>query len=142
MLVARQDLGGQPLLQVSGDVDHAAAPGLRGAVTEAFSGGASHILFDLSSCPYLDSGGISVLLEALRRVRPGGWLGVIAASPHVLRILGIVGVTMDPFFRSFSTTAEAKTALSDKCSRAKAGERGHAVSGMGAAPAGDSKEHA
>ena len=111
MHIARQDLCGQPLLQVLGDVDHAAAPGLRGAVTEAFGGGASHILFDLSSCPYLDSGGVSVLLEALRRVRPAGWLGVIAASPQVLRILSIVGFTIDPFFRSFSTVAEARTAL-------------------------------
>ena len=111
MRVARKDLSGQPLLEVVGDVDHSASPLLLGAVEEALGGGASHILFDLASCPYLDSAGIGVLLEALKAVKPAGWLGVIAARTDVLRLLSIVGFTIDPSFRSFSSVGEARTAL-------------------------------
>lgn len=111
MQVVYKHLSGQPLLQVSGDVDHMSSAELLRAVDEALSGEASHLLFDLSACTYLDSGGDSVLLQALGRVRPAGRLGVIAAQPQVLRILSIVGITVDPCFRGHSTTLAAGLAL-------------------------------
>jgi hypothetical protein len=54
----------------------------------------------------MDSGGIAVLLTLLLRVRQRGWLGVIAPSPHLLRIFEIVGLTADADFRVFWSEAE------------------------------------
>ena len=111
MQVVENDFQGVPVLRVIGELDHASAPLLRASVDGAFAKGGTCILFDLASCPYVDSGGVSVLLDTLRRVKPEGWLGTVGATPDVLRILSLVGFTVDPSFRTFPTFAEAQTAL-------------------------------
>ncbi|MGI5940522.1 MAG: STAS domain-containing protein [Thermoleophilia bacterium] len=114
MQVVLEDLGGQPLLQVSGEVDHSSSPRLFQAVDEALRDDATHILLiNLAGCPYLDSGGVRVLLEGLRRVKPAGWMGVIAPDPQVFRILKMVGLTIDPHFRTFVDVDDARTALEE-----------------------------
>jgi anti-anti-sigma factor len=102
MEVTRYSFGGIPLLSLAGDFDHASAPYFTGEAEEALGGDGSRLLLQLTDCPYLDSGGIGCLLSFLRRVRGGGWLGVIAPTADVLRLLHIVGLTIDPSFRVFS----------------------------------------
>jgi anti-sigma B factor antagonist len=97
---------------VIGDIDHAAAPVLRKSIDAALAPGGSCLLLDLESCPYLDSGGVSVLLEALRRTRPAGWVGVVAPNPGVLRILSYIGLTVDQHFRVFANLGGALAAPS------------------------------
>ena len=111
MRVLQSQVHEVPLLRVVGDVDHGTAPLLRESIDAALASGVSCLLLDLESCPYLDSGGVSVLLDTLRRVKPQGWLGVIAANHHVSRILTLVGFAIDPSFRTFSNLNEAQTAL-------------------------------
>ena len=77
----------------------------------ALARGGSCLLLDLESCLYLDSGGISLLLDTLRRVRPQGWPGVISPSPDALRILSNTALTLDPNFRAFASEEEARAAL-------------------------------
>ncbi len=108
MLVLRDDLNDIPLLRVVGEVDHATAPMLTEAVHEALSSRPGCILVDLGSCPYMDSGGVSVFLDTLRRVRHDGWLGVIAPPADVVRILTLVGLTLDPAFRAYADIGEAE----------------------------------
>lgn len=107
MLVVTNYLNGIPLLHVLGEVDHGNAPILSDAIQTALTDHPAHILFDLESCPYMDSGGVSLLLETLRKVRNSGWLGVIAPHPDVLRILTLVGLTVDPAFHTFPHTDDA-----------------------------------
>ena len=112
MRVTQSQVHTVPVLHVTGDVDHAAAPVLEESVDAALAEGDSCILFDLEACPYLDSGGVSVLLHTLKRVKPGGWLGVVDPTPDVLRILSLVGFGMDPNFRVFAGLDEARAAVS------------------------------
>jgi anti-anti-sigma factor len=111
MLVVTDHLNGVPLLYVLGEVDHGNASLLAEAVHTALGKQPAWLLLDLESCPYLDSGGVSVLLDTLRKVRDSGCLGVIAPQPDVRRILALVGLTLDPAFRMLAHgEAEALTA--------------------------------
>jgi anti-anti-sigma factor len=94
-----------PVIEVRGDVDHATCDALW-IVADRALGGGSHIALDLSGCPYMDSGGISVLLTLLRRVRPEGIVAVIAPDPDVMRIFEMVGITVDRNFRLLSSPDE------------------------------------
>jgi anti-anti-sigma factor len=100
-----------PIIHVIGDVDHEAAPVLGKSIEAVLTPGSSCLLLGLESCPYLDSGGVSVVLDTLRRLRPRGWLGLLAPRPDVYRILSIVVITFDPHLRVFTGPEEARTAL-------------------------------
>jgi anti-anti-sigma factor len=91
--------GGIPFLSLAGDLDHSSLGLFREKTDEALSGKGTRILLQLSDCSYVDSGGVSALLTLLHRVRNRGWIGVIAPSPDVLRLLQMVGLTIDPGFR-------------------------------------------
>jgi anti-anti-sigma factor len=97
-----------PLLEVHGEVDHAAGETLRAASGRAL-GEENRIALDLKDCPYMDSGGLSVLLSLLSRVRPSGVLAVIAPDPDLRRIFEIVGLTRDSSFFVLSSTDELAT---------------------------------
>jgi anti-sigma B factor antagonist len=92
-------------------VDHLAAPALEQAVESILSADATRLLLDLSDCPYLDSGGLSVLLCAVREVRGGGSIGVIAPSPNLLRLFEITGLNVFPDFRVFASSDEVMATL-------------------------------
>jgi anti-anti-sigma factor len=68
---------------------------------------------DLSEVDYIDSGGVSVLLSTVRRLRNRGWLGVVNPNGNVKRLLEIVGLTVDHGFRLFGSKEEATRALED-----------------------------
>jgi anti-anti-sigma factor len=103
--------GGVPLLSLAGDFDHAAVPSFTKAAEKALGEDSGRLLLQVTDCPYVDSGGIGCLVSSLRRVRPAGWLGVIAPSPDVLRLLTMVGLTVDPSFRVFSGLEEVRASL-------------------------------
>ena len=111
MRVLESALSGVPVLRPTGEVDHSNAPVLEESVQKALRASGGHILLDLTECPYLDSGGLSVLLDAVREVREKGWLGVIAPTPNVLRLFEIVGLVAAPDFRVFSNSHQAIEAL-------------------------------
>ena len=111
MEVLASDLLGVPVLKVTGDLDHLTAPALEKAVGDALSADGMRLLVDLADCPYLDSGGLSVLLFTLREVREKGWIGVIAPNANLLRLFEITGLAAAPDFRVFSSCQEAMVAL-------------------------------
>jgi anti-anti-sigma factor len=109
--VLKADLFGATVLKVTGDVDHGSALTLEEYVQASLGANGSHLLVDLAECPYMDSGGVSVLLYAVREVRGKGWIGVIAPSGNLLRLFEITGLTGDPSFRAFANSDEATAAL-------------------------------
>ena len=111
MEILESSLSGIPVLKIDGEVDHSTAPVLQQSVLKALRTVSIRVLLDLSACPFLDSGGLSVLLAALAELPEGGWLGVIGARPDLLRIFAIVGLLTLPGFRVFSDTEEAIAAL-------------------------------
>ena len=88
-----------PVLHVDGDIDMATAPELAAAIESHSGGHHSPLLIDLTGCPFLDSGGLNVLLQAVRQMDGQSWLGVIGPSHNLRRVLEIVGLTSDPRFR-------------------------------------------
>jgi anti-sigma B factor antagonist len=95
-------LCGVPVLAITGDVDHATAPALDQAVRDVLQTDDLRLIVDLTSCRYIDSGGLAVFLYLVRRIRSQGWLGVIGADPNLYRLFEIVGLTQEPGFRVFA----------------------------------------
>ena len=111
MEIIKTSLSGVPLLRVVGDIDHFTSLALDDAVQDALTLHGSHLLLDLGECPYLDSGGLGVILTALRKLRTKGWLGVIGGSPDLLRLFTISGLITEPEFRVFATPSAAAAAV-------------------------------
>lgn len=111
MEVIPYSFGGVPLLSLAGDFDHDSVSSFTEQAEQALGTDGRHLLLQLTDCPYIDSGGIGCLVSSLRRVRHDGWLGVIAPSPDVLRLLRITGLTIDPSFRVFSGLDDVQTYL-------------------------------
>jgi anti-sigma B factor antagonist len=100
-----------PVFSITGEIDHSNAATLSEAVEIPLTRGESVILLDLTGVDYIDSGGVSVLLSTVRRLRNRGWLGVINPNSNVRRLLEIVGLTVDHGFRVFSDQDEAGKAV-------------------------------
>ena len=95
-----------PVLRVDGDIDMATAAELAAAV-ELHSGGYhSSVLLDLTGCPFVDSGGLNVLLQAVRQMDGRSWLGVVGPNHNLRRVFEIVGLTSDPRFRILADLTE------------------------------------
>lgn len=106
-------IGGVPLIVVDGDLDHSSKQVVRDAVGDIFRGAypPESVLFDLTDCTFLDSGGISVLLSVLGHLPPHGWLGVIGASAGPNRVLTYTGFLDSERVRFFSSPTDAAASL-------------------------------
>jgi anti-anti-sigma factor len=113
MEVRESSLSGAPRLKVIGDVDHESAPALEQSIHAVLgTTDGVHLLLDLEECPYVDSGGLSVLLRTLRPVEDrGGWVGVISPGTDLRRLFEIVGLHAARGFRVFSSPEEAEAAV-------------------------------
>jgi anti-anti-sigma factor len=109
--VMSYSFGGIPLLSLAGDLDHSGLALFTAEAGKALGGDGTRLLLQLTDTVYIDSGGVSSLLAILHRVRHKGWLGVIAPSPDVLRVLQMVGMTIDPSFRVFSDLDDVENFL-------------------------------
>ena len=79
---------------VVGELDQATAEALREPLKEAISAGATAVLVDLSGCKFIDSTGLSVLVEAHRELRGNshGGFSVCCPDAQVRRLLEITGL--------------------------------------------------
>jgi anti-anti-sigma factor len=100
-----------PLLVVGGDIDHFTAGALREAALTALPDTGGRLLLDMSSCRYMDSGGLSVLLVLLRDMGGEGWLGVIGPDQNLRRMFEILGLMKNPGFLVFATIDDASRFL-------------------------------
>lgn len=110
MRVSSKRMSGVPLIAASGEIDHGNAAPLQEALNVFLGAGDRIVLLDLTDVTYIDSGGISVLLGAVRHLRGGGWLGAINPNDNVRRLLEIVGLSVDTGFRVFDDTSTAASA--------------------------------
>jgi anti-sigma B factor antagonist len=78
------------VIAVWGEIDLDTAPRLRDAVDDAIGNGSTRLVFDLSRVEFMDSSGISVILET----RSSGTDIVLRNPPHsVLRLIEATGLT-------------------------------------------------
>jgi anti-anti-sigma factor len=111
--VIEGEIGGVPLIVVDGDLDQSSKQVVRDAVMDVLRGPypSRNLLFDLTDCTFMDSGGIGVLLSALAHLPAGGWLGLIGASDATARALTYTGFHENEKVRFFSSTSDAAATL-------------------------------
>jgi anti-sigma B factor antagonist len=84
---------GKSVLTVRGEIDVYTAPRLRQTIVDLVEAGANDIVVDMEAVDFLDSTGLGVLVEALKRVRSReGDLALVATQDKILKIFDITGL--------------------------------------------------
>jgi anti-sigma B factor antagonist len=99
-------------VKVHGELDQGTAPELRGALGSALGETTGSVLVDLSGCEFIDSTGLSLLVEAKRRLdEEQRAFGVCCPDAEVRRLLELTGI--GEAVGLFETRDEAAAALSN-----------------------------
>ena len=92
---------GAHVINVRGEIHVTSAPAFSTRLTDAIESGKTAIVLDLSGVEFIDSTGLGVLLNALRRVHQlDGRLALVCENPTVLRLFQIT--KLDSTFDIFS----------------------------------------
>jgi anti-sigma B factor antagonist len=85
--------GDSIVVAVSGEIDLATSPTLRGRLDALVEEGRSSLVVDLRRTTFLDSTGLGVLVHALKRCRAaGGDLQLVITEPRILSLFAITGL--------------------------------------------------
>jgi anti-sigma B factor antagonist len=96
------------LIAVSGEIHVSTAPEFSRRLNDAIGRGKTAFVLDLSGTEFIDSTGLSVLLNGLRRVtRAQGRMALIVTNPTVLRLFQITRLDS-----TFDIAADREEALS------------------------------
>jgi anti-sigma B factor antagonist len=80
------------VVSVAGEIDLCTGPMFSAAVLGALDAGATALIVDLSECGFMDSTGISILVEANRRLNHSSKpLAVVTRHPNVRDVLQLTG---------------------------------------------------
>jgi anti-sigma B factor antagonist len=100
-------------VSVMGELDQGTVPELRGMLAEAIGEAPASVLVDLSDCNFIDSTGLSLLVEAKRRLADEDRrFGVCCPDADVRRLLELTGI--DRAVGLFDTREQAVEALSNR----------------------------
>ena len=78
------------VITVSGEIHVTTAPEFSSRLNDAIAAGTRALVLDLSRVEFIDSTGLSVLLNGLRRVtRADGRMALVVSNPTVLRLFEI-----------------------------------------------------
>jgi anti-sigma B factor antagonist len=78
------------VITVRGEIHVSTAPEFSRLLTDAIADGRTRMVLDLTDVEFIDSTGLSVLLNTLRRVtRAGGRMALVCSNPTVLRLFEI-----------------------------------------------------
>ena len=78
------------VIAVSGEIHVSTAPEFSTRLNDAIGQGKTSVVLDLAEVSFIDSTGLSVLLNGLRRVtRRGGRMAIVCTNPTVLRLFEI-----------------------------------------------------
>ena len=100
------------VISVSGEIHVTTAPEFSQRLNDAIAAGTTGVVIDMSGVEFIDSTGLSVLLNGLRRVtRANGRLSLVVSNPTVLRLFEIT--RLDSTFDIQSTRDAALTRVQD-----------------------------
>ncbi|MEJ7786599.1 MAG: STAS domain-containing protein [Solirubrobacteraceae bacterium] len=78
------------VITVSGEIHVTTAPEFSSRLNDAVAAGTRALVLDMSGVEFIDSTGLSVLLNGLRRVtRADGRMALVVSNPTVLRLFEI-----------------------------------------------------
>src|SRR6266540_3829629 len=94
MRVSVRRAGPHTVVAVSEVVDIATSAELRKYLADLVQGGATSLVLDLADVRYLDSTGLTVLVETFRLLggQPGGAMVVVCGDSLVRRVLEVTGL--------------------------------------------------
>lgn len=89
--IRERDIDGRTsVVSVDGEIHVSTAPEFSERLNAAIEAGRTALVLDLSDVAFIDSTGLSVLLNGLRRVtRAGGRMALVCSNPTVLRLFEI-----------------------------------------------------
>ena len=94
------------VISVSGEIHVTTAPEFSQKLNDAIAAGTRGVVIDMTGVEFIDSTGLSVLLNGLRLVgQRGGKLALVCANPTVLRLFQITN--LDSTFDICADRAEA-----------------------------------
>jgi anti-anti-sigma factor len=100
------------IVSVTGELDQSTAPELREALVASVAEPAEPILVDLNDCDFIDSTGLSLLVETKRRLEENQTrFGVCCPDADVRRLLEITGI--DRALGLYGTRDEAIAGLAN-----------------------------
>lgn len=102
---------GVPLIYVKGELGHDSAEQLRSVIDQELAADPATLILDLSELLFIDSGGLSIMFNLVRRFSDPGWLAVVGANQGIARLLEATGLLDHPNFRLFPDAAAAAAAL-------------------------------
>src|SRR5262245_41446625 len=91
LLLSEARVGHRPVIAATGVIDLASAGDLRAALLEAIDSGCAEIWLDLSDVEFMDSTGITAIIDA-RGSLDGRRFALICPAGPVRRVLDIAGV--------------------------------------------------
>jgi anti-sigma B factor antagonist len=98
--------GNATILTLRGEIDVYTAPRLRQAIVDVVDGGAQHVVLDMEKVEFLDSTGLGVMVEGLKRISGrDGTLSVVATQDKILKIFDITG--LNKAFGMYGSVEEA-----------------------------------
>src|SRR5438093_5457738 len=84
---------GVAVLTLRGEIDVYTAPRMRQAIVDLVDAGSLTVVIDMDKVDFLDSTGLGVLVEGLKRVRTrGGNLSIVITQDKILKIFDITGL--------------------------------------------------
>ena len=102
---------GVHIVNVSGEIHVTTAPSFREQLNEVIESGGTTLVLDLSGVEFIDSTGLSVLLNGLRLVNQRhGRLALVCTNPTVMRLFQIT--SLDATFDMFADRASAIASVS------------------------------
>jgi anti-sigma B factor antagonist len=97
---------GVHILNVRGEIHVSTAPSFREQLNAVIEGGGTMLVLDLSGVEFIDSTGLSVLLNGLRLLNQRhGRMALVCANPTVMRLFQIT--SLDATFDIFEDRAAA-----------------------------------
>jgi anti-sigma B factor antagonist len=104
--------GNISILDLQGDVDTYTCGKLSSAFLDLLERGEAHVVVNMAEVGYIDSSGLGTLVGGLRRTRErNGTLAILQASPHILKVFNITGLSK--VFQVFSDEVDAVRSLND-----------------------------
>jgi anti-sigma B factor antagonist len=84
---------GVAILTLRGEIDVYTAPRMRQGIVDLVDAGSLNIVVDMEKVDFLDSTGLGVLVEGLKRVRTrSGNLSIVVTQDKILKIFDITGL--------------------------------------------------
>lgn len=112
--VETEQRGDATVLSLRGEIDVYTAPRLRQTIVDLVDGGATRLVVDMEKVDFLDSTGLGVLVEGLKRVKNReGSLSLVATQDKILKIFDITGLN-----KAFPIHASVEDAVKEPVSGA------------------------